>query len=409
MIRFKILAILYFTFVLLYTQKLIQSKKILSKIKRFNNGTCFYKNQYIPIQYELPSNVNIKGTSFNCDLVRYLDYFKLLDENDFVDLSKEKMPRPQVVTAFSENHRDEAALLLKSFRKHFPGQKIIVYSLGVSKSTEEMLRSLCYVEYKVFKLSKYPKHVSNIMNYAFKILIAAETLKKHGAMIWADASVRFKKTNMNYVYNLFNCKYGKDFDHKEKEQAALGNEPRHKPFLNVYRKLKCRKCFWKYRYTGFDKNVYNFNVNHCHKSSFMFTVPTFHGILPTIHSKTLKYFPTEKKRYANKTISRQYDAAFSIIVKTKDTVDNVLKWAVLCALEKNCIEAEKWHGCYGFTRKNIFSSHNVCYRFDQSILTLLLHNSNNYDNRNYVTEIHNFIDIDRNTVTDLDSLEKSCL
>ncbi|CEF60906.1 Protein of unknown function DUF1647 family-containing protein [Strongyloides ratti] len=409
MTRLKKLHILYFTFTLFFIQKTYQLKKIYPKIKSFNNGTCLYKNKYISIQYEMPSNVNIKGTSFSCDYVTYLDYFKLLDEDTFVDLSKEPMPKPQVVTAFSENHREEAALLLKSFRKHFPGEKIIVYSLGVSKSTEEQLRSLCYVEFKVFKTIKYPKHVSNIMNYAFKILIVAETLKKYGSMIWADASVRFKKTNLNYVYNLFNCKMGKNFNHKEYEQAILGNEPRHKPFLNIYRKLKCPKCFWKYRYSGFDKTVHKFNIKHCHKSSFMFTVPTFHGILSTIHPTTLKYFPTDKKRYTNRTISREYDAAFSIIVKTKDTVDNVLKWAVLCALEKNCIEAEKWHGCYGFTKKNIFSSKNVCYRFDQSIFSLLLHNSNNYDNRNYVTEIHNFMDIDRNTKLDLSLLKKKCV
>uniref|UniRef100_A0A0K0ECS6 Nucleotide-diphospho-sugar transferase domain-containing protein n=2 Tax=Strongyloides stercoralis TaxID=6248 RepID=A0A0K0ECS6_STRER len=408
MIRLKKIHILFITCILFFIQKTFQLKKINTKIKSFNNGTCLYKNQYVSVQYEMPSNVNIKGLSFSCDYVKYLDYLKLLDESTFVDLSKEIMPKPQVVTAFSENHREEAALLLKSFRKHFPGQKIIVYSLGVSKSTEEELRSLCYVEYKVFKTSKYPKHVSNIMNYAFKILIAAETLKKYGAMIWADASVRFKKTNLDHVYNLFNCKNGKPFDHKENEQKDIVNEPRQKPFLNIYRKLRCSKCFWKYRYSGFDKKTYRFNIKHCHKSSFMFTVPTFHGILPTIHPTTLKYFPTDKERYINKTISREYDAAFSIIVKTKDTVNNVLKWAVLCALEKNCIEAEKWHGCYGFTKKNIFSLKNVCYRFDQSIFSLLLHNSNNYDNRNYVTEIHNFVDIERNTFSDLKSLKKTC-
>uniref|UniRef100_A0A0N4Z8M6 CAP domain-containing protein n=1 Tax=Parastrongyloides trichosuri TaxID=131310 RepID=A0A0N4Z8M6_PARTI len=401
--------LLYFIFLLLITKNSSQLKSTQSNIKAVNNGTCLYKNEYIQMQYELPSNPNIKGLSFSCNSIKYLNYLNLLNEKSFVDLSKEKMPRPQVVTAFSENHHQEAALLLKSFRKHFPGQKIIVYSLGVSKDTETLLRSLCYVEYRVFKTHKYPTHVANLMNYAFKILIAAETLKDHGAMIWADASVRFKKTNLNYVYNLFNCKNGKAPDHKEKEQLAIGNGPRHKPYLNIYRKLKCKKCFWKYRYAGFDKNIYKYNIKHCQKASMMLNVPAFHGILSTVHSTTLKYFPTEKKRYANHAISRQYDAAFSIIVKTKDTVNNVLKWAVLCALEKNCIEAEKWHGCYGFTRKNIFSTSNVCYRFDQSIISLLLHNSNNYDNRNYVTEIHNFVNIERDTRLDLHLLDKTCL
>uniref|UniRef100_A0A0K0FTK3 DUF362 domain-containing protein n=1 Tax=Strongyloides venezuelensis TaxID=75913 RepID=A0A0K0FTK3_STRVS len=362
------------------------------------------------MQYSLPFNKNVKGHPFPCYSLKYLDYFKMLDGDNYIDLSKERMPKLKVVTAFSENHKNEASLLLASFKKHFPGQKIIVYNLGLTKKTKKFLKKLCFVEYRKFDFKKYPKHVSNIMNYSFKILILAEVLKEYGSVVWADASIRFKKTKLKNVYSLFNCKNGKPPNYKYKEQISIQNVTGRKTFKNIYRNLKCKKCFWKYRYSGFSKNVYKFNINHCHKADMLLTIPTFHGILSTTHPTTLKYFPTNFTKYDNTTnnIHRQYDAAFSITVKTKDIVNKVLKWAVLCALHKRCIEAEKWHGCVDFTRKNIFSPTNICYRFDQTILSLLLHNSNNFDNRNYITEIHNFVDVVRDTKAKLQNLKNTC-
>uniref|UniRef100_A0A0K0ENT8 CAP10 domain-containing protein n=1 Tax=Strongyloides stercoralis TaxID=6248 RepID=A0A0K0ENT8_STRER len=399
---------LFLIFFLCVDSARIQKYKI---IKFTKNGTCLYRNKLHLMKYTLPySNNTVKGLSFSCSLLKYLKYFKMLDDNSYVDLSKERMPRPKVVTAFSENHREEAALLLASFKKHFPKQKIIVYNLGLSKKTKKFIKKLCFVEFRNFNFKKYPKHVSNIMNYAFKILVLAEVLKEHGTVIWADASVRFRKRKMKYVYNLFNCKNGKPPNHKYEEQKEIEKIHNRKDFKNIYRHLKCKKCFWKYRYSGFDSNVYKFNINHCYKSDMLLTIPTFHGILSTTHPTILEYFPTNLTRYDNKTTNyhRQYDAAFSITVKTKDIVQKVLKWAVLCALTKNCIEAEKWHGCVDFTKKNIFSSTNICYRFDQTIISLLLHNSNNYDNRNYVTEIHDFVDIVRESKIKLKSLKNTC-
>ncbi|CEF70146.1 Protein of unknown function DUF1647 family-containing protein [Strongyloides ratti] len=398
-----------FLIIFLYVNS--EKSQKLKIIKSFKNGTCLYKNKLYSMYYNIPhSNITIKGHPFSCHLLKYLNYFKMLDDDDYVDLVNNRMPKIKVVTAFSENHRDEAALLLASFKKHFPGQKIIVYSLGLKKKTKKFLKKLCFVEFRNFNFKKYPKHVSNIMNYSFKILVLAEVLKEYGSVIWADASVRFRKRKIKYIYNLFNCKNDKSLNYKYGEQKAIEKVRGRKEFKNIYRHLKCKRCFWKYRYSGFSKNVYKFNINHCYKSDMLLTIPTFHGILSTTHPTILEYFPTNIHRYSNTTnnLHRQYDAAFSITVKTKDIVKKVLKWAVLCALTKNCIEAEKWHGCDGFTRKNIFSSTNICYRFDQTIISLLLHNSNNYDNRNYVTEIHDFVDVVRDSRTKLNNLKNTC-
>uniref|UniRef100_A0A0K0FR06 Nucleotide-diphospho-sugar transferase domain-containing protein n=1 Tax=Strongyloides venezuelensis TaxID=75913 RepID=A0A0K0FR06_STRVS len=348
------------------------------------------------LQYTLPSNENKQGKPFSCNLIPYLKEFKLLNKTDFVDLTKERLPQPKVVTAFSNNHLNEATLLLESFRKNFPNQKIIVYDLGLSRKNVKQTKKICFVEYRKFNFSRYPKHVSNLKTYAFKILIAAEVLKEYGAIFWADASVRFTKSNLNNVYDLLNCYNGKEPNHRVTEQKKIGNGYRKTSYKNIFRYDACSTCYWRFNYKGFDEKVYKFNIKHCHKSPIMFHVPTFHGVLSTIHQDTYKYFPTDKERYTNRTISRQYDAAFSLMVKTEDAVNDVLKWAVLCALDKYCIQPVNWFGCEGhFKKGNIFSKKHICYRFDQSILSILLHNANNYDIRNYVSEIYNFVYLGR--------------
>ncbi|CEF69989.1 Protein of unknown function DUF1647 family-containing protein [Strongyloides ratti] len=373
------------------------------------NENCYMDGIQYNLQYSLPSNKSIKGKPFSCKLLPYLKELKLLDKNDFFDLTKENVSQPKVVTGFSDNHLKEAALLLKSFKKYFPNDKIIVYDLGLSKRNVKKLKKFCFVEYRKFNFKKYPKHVSIIKTYAFKILIAAEVLKEYNSIFWADASVRFKKSNLSYVYDLLNCNFGKKNNHRIIEQQKLGNGYRKNIYKNIYRNEKCSECYWHFNYKGFDKNLYKFNVNHCYKFSILLHVPTFHGILPTIHKYVYNYFPTDEERYTNRSISRQYDAAFSLMVKTEDAVENVLKWAVLCALDKNCIQPIEWYNCGGhFTKENIFSKEHICYRFDQSILSLLLHNANNYDNRNYVSEIYNFAFLGRKNKISIDKIKLSC-
>uniref|UniRef100_A0A0K0G561 PX domain-containing protein n=1 Tax=Strongyloides venezuelensis TaxID=75913 RepID=A0A0K0G561_STRVS len=78
-------------------------------------------------------------------------------------------------------------------------------------------------------------------------------------------------------------------------------------------------------YEVLDEEVYKFNIEHCHKSPIMFHITTFRGVLPNLYRNTYKYFPTDIERYTNSTISRQYDRAFSLMVKTEDPVNDVLK------------------------------------------------------------------------------------
>ncbi|CEF70595.1 Protein of unknown function DUF1647 family-containing protein [Strongyloides ratti] len=373
----------------------------------YNKTLCKYKGNFYNLQYELPSNKSIKGKPFSCNLVKFLDYFNFLNESSFVDLSKTTISKVKVVTAISENHTLEVRSLLKSFKTYFPKKTIIVYDLGLEKKSTNQLKTLEFVELRQFNFSKYPIHVSTIKSYAFKFLVVSEVLKEYPSVIWADASVRFKKKNfIKRISKLINCYKGKSEDHKFKEQLIIEEEKKNKNF-KVVELTKCIFCPLKYDTKKFNEKLYKFNVNHCYKSNILMHIPTFHGILASSHEKFLEFIPTNKSKYIPEK-EYQHGAGLVLFVRTKDAVQNIMKWAVLCSLTKNCIAPVPWTSCFGkFNHNNLFSKTNICHRFDQTLLTVLLHNSNNYNNQNYVTEMYDYAIFKRSKIKSWKKFKKN--
>uniref|UniRef100_A0A0K0EAF1 Glycosyltransferase family 92 protein n=1 Tax=Strongyloides stercoralis TaxID=6248 RepID=A0A0K0EAF1_STRER len=355
-----------------------------------DNGLCKYNGSYYDLQYKLPTNQNVKGRQFPCHLTKFLDYFGYLNESNYVDLSKTPVSKVKIVTAITEDHVNEITLLLLSFKKYFPKEIMIVYDLGLSNGTVKELKSLNFVEYRKFNFSMYPPNVSTVKTYGFKFLVVSEVLKDYPSVMWVDACVRFKKKNfMERVNKLINCYKGKDENHKLREQLKIEKEKKKRNFPVVGLPEK-PFSFPKYRRKGYDKELFKFNVQHCYKSNVLMHIPTFHGILASSHEKFFEFIPTNKSRYVPEK-ELQHGTGFVLFVRTKDTVQNIMKWAVLCSLTKNCIAPIPWSSCVGkFTSKNLFSKNHVCHRFDQTLLTVLLQNSNNYNNQNYATEMYDY-------------------
>uniref|UniRef100_A0A0K0EJB5 Glycosyltransferase family 92 protein n=1 Tax=Strongyloides stercoralis TaxID=6248 RepID=A0A0K0EJB5_STRER len=350
----------------------------LKKKKVENESLCVYKNNTYDLRYSIPQQPDIKGKSFNCNLMKYLDDFGFLNESTYVDLNKEEIIGAKIVTAITQDHRDEAGRMLESFKKHFPGEKIIVYDLGFNKKTVKEMKSLKFVEYRKLNTSKYPKHIAKARSYGFKWIVVAEVLKEYPAVIWADASIRFQnKYFVEKVNKLVNCYKGKNESHRHDEKL-------------VVEKLRKKHNI---RYMTYKKNpnnewLYKFNVEHCYKANVLMHIPTFHGILSTTHDKFAKYFPTNRNKF-NFPTERQQSTAFVTFYRTKDTVQNVMKWIVLCSLTHECTEPVRWFSCDGhFKNDNVFAKRHICHRFDQTLLTTILHNANNYDNRNYGVELY---------------------
>lgn len=95
-----------------------------------------------------------------------------------------------VVTAFSNNHHDEAMDFIASVQRFMPGIRIIVYDLGLTATKKEFVSSLCNVELRHFRFEDYPAHVRNLMNYSWKVILLKEVAKEYEVILWGDASVR---------------------------------------------------------------------------------------------------------------------------------------------------------------------------------------------------------------------------
>uniref|UniRef100_A0A0N5BMS9 Uncharacterized protein n=1 Tax=Strongyloides papillosus TaxID=174720 RepID=A0A0N5BMS9_STREA len=355
-----------------------------------NNSKCWYNGKKYNFRYNLPSNKTIYGTRFSCNLINYLNSFGYLDEENFVDVSKTPIKGVKVVTAITQDHLSELRPLLKSFKKYFPSEIMIVYDLGLRKRAVRKLKELKFVEYRKFDFSRYPQHVSTVKSYGFKFLVVSEVLRDYPSVIWADACVRFVKSNfIERINGLVNCYKGKNETHKYKEQLIIEKEKKKMNFSS-YTIKRCPNCIPKYQKVGYDKKLYKFNVEHCYKSNVLMHIPTFHGILASTHKKTLEYIPTDKSKYIPEK-ELQHGTGLVLFVRTKDTVENIMKWAVLCSLTKECIAPIPWFSCTGyFNDTNTFSKTHICHRFDQTLLTILLHNSNNYNNQNYITEMYDY-------------------
>ncbi|CAJ0592905.1 unnamed protein product [Cylicocyclus nassatus] len=152
--------------------------------------------------YHLPENRSIHGRRFSC---QYLPVIKKLGLLDAYRLTLTWKPSPPAfVTAFSDNHQDEALALVKSFAQYFSNQRMIVYDLG--DVDLNLFKEWKFLEFRKFKFEDYPGYVRSLMEYRWKPLIIAKTLLEFGAIWYMDSSVVFKKGDLSHVYELVKCR-----------------------------------------------------------------------------------------------------------------------------------------------------------------------------------------------------------
>uniref|UniRef100_A0A0K0F415 CAP domain-containing protein n=1 Tax=Strongyloides venezuelensis TaxID=75913 RepID=A0A0K0F415_STRVS len=352
------------------------------------DGVCTYQGQNYELQYTLPSNNQMKGTEFSCDLIRYFDIYNFLNQTTFIDLATTDIPNIKIVTAFNEKSRKRAGYLLKTFKSAFRGQRMIVYDLGLKKATVKKLSKYSFVEYRKFQFSNFPTHVRNLQNAAYKLIIIAEVLKEYPYIMWANPTLRFTMTGfMNRVDQLISCYKGKPADQMTKQPQYI-TERNNKKFKEIVLPT-CAKCQPKYQTNGYNPELFKFNVDSCYKSNMLLTIPSNHGILSTIPDSLKKYIPTDANLFQQNT-ELQFTTGIIFIVRTQNTIQNMMSWALLCALTKDCIEPIQVKNECSYDFGNLFSKNFVCPAADQGLLTLLLHNANNYDYRNYITDIFNY-------------------
>ncbi|PIC22588.1 hypothetical protein B9Z55_016586 [Caenorhabditis nigoni] len=180
------------------------------------------------------------------------------------------------------------------------------------------------LEIRTFKTSGYPSYVNHWKEYRFKSLIIAEVMKEYSNVWWLDANIRVEKGNLTELL---------------REEIGDFVEKR-----------------------GIDNT-----------SSMFSFVYTGHSNFPVLFPDLLTYFPTNSiPLLKSEKHGSQLGANAIFFVKTEFTIE-ILKWWVLCSLDQTCMNPPGAQvSCHFDKDRNNKFAH--CFRFDQSVLNLLLLN-----------------------------------
>ena len=292
-----------------------------SKSQRHSDAHISRYHQY------LPDSSVIVGKEFDFDDTTSDTAKEILKTQTFrrepvIMTSYGSVPRLVPITAASSNHFGESLIHFKTaMPRFFPDVKLVFFDLGLENRQVEILKKMNFVDYRKFDFSRFPRHVYELYTYAWKVLIIQEMLMEFGAIMWLDASIKLVG----------------DF------RPAIEQMVRE-------------------------------------KSGFLFIIsPGENSILAATHPNMLKYFP---QNFQNAIIQQ---ACAMMIVNTPEVQRDIMKWAVLCSLERNCI-APLGSQLYCPTHSSL-AQHNVgCHRFDQSMFNVLVANAYKSQSKRYVIQ-----------------------
>ena len=271
---------------------------------------------------------SITGKEFDFDKRTTITAQTILRTQTFAKKSiamqnKAALPPLVPVTAISSNHFQELTDHIAKLPRFFGDVKLVLFDLGLTEEQVQAIRKMSLVEYRKFDFLKYPPHVANLINYAWKILIIQETLAEFEAIMWMDASVMLTGTYLPAI------------DQMVKENSS----------------------FLFFNHLGSNRVL---SVTH----------PNMLDYLPVVRASAMR---TNHMALANGMI----------IFNTLQVQRDVMKWAVLCALCKNCIapleaKLDCREGLVG--KADYFID---CHRYDQAVFNVLVANINNFEMNRY--------------------------
>ncbi|CAL2042809.1 unnamed protein product [Caenorhabditis brenneri] len=279
--------------------------------------TCVYQEKTYNFCYTDPQNMSSLGRKFNCSHAKVLEDLNLLNTPQNLITLEKSIKNLQDVVFVSAATDDHLMYALESFKTIRKYYPNHKYVFyGLNLNGPLQFQNDTNFEFRKFNTTPYPNYVNNFRRYHFKGLVLAEALRDFPVVFWIDAHQIIRKKGM--LESLFR------------------------------------------------------NISESRFSEGFSSITSF---VPTPHN-LLKFFPSNSMDLLKK--EEQVGSGIIFVPRTKETME-ILKWWVLCSLTDECINPAGARLACNF-KKDQFNISANCFRFDQSVLNLLL--LNNYQNYN---------------------------
>ncbi|CAL2042811.1 unnamed protein product [Caenorhabditis brenneri] len=322
-----VVTIFYFVFYMILSRDTTNSRPSNARLSPQIDINCYCKSSKTGEIYNFcyvdPQNSTNIGKKFNCSFVETMEDLKMLNNpGTFPPISEFYKNQDDIVfvSTTSDDHYSEHAKSFEILRSYYPTHKYILYGLKMTQFyIDKLPKNDTNFEFRPFDTSRYPKYVETWMNYRFKPILMAEILKEYANVWWIDAHVKAKRPE----------------------------------FLKMF-----------------------FEEVNTKRSSEDFSpvtslLDTGHSNFATLRQGLLDYLPTNSIQLLKE--SYQVAAGLLHIPRTAKTI-SIFKWYVLCALEEKCMNPPGAGGVYCQFGPNRMDYYANCFRYDQSVLNLLLLN-----------------------------------
>ncbi|KAK6766195.1 hypothetical protein RB195_025850 [Necator americanus] len=339
--------------------------------------------------YRSIGNSSVRGRKFSCDHLEHLRHLGLLDIFSSTNISDDL--NPVFITAFSQSHFMEGKRMVASIRAFYKTANIVVYDIGLSKKGVVRVKRWCHVEYRRFNFEDYPSYFRQLHTFRWKPIVIAEALRDFGVIWYMDTSVIVRKGDLRHIYALLKC--------RQKPRISFPvPSVEERDTREIQRRIT----------PPWDTIQWTANLQECMKSTYLLHSFTGHGIYAATDPSLYSYFPVffEELR---KPKAKMYEAGLVLAMRTRETMEKIVKWSVLCALEENCMGTRIIPNTCEFTNGDRYSSFAHCHRYDQSVVNVLLADAYYYDRHYYTSEITDFFQIQRFISRSVKNRELRCI
>ena len=165
----------------------------------FSNGARIKNLDGLTLKYSFGQKT---GEAFNVTP----EIVEFINTEPFVDLTNRTDLEPVFVTANSETHFKESLDLIGSVQKFFPSSRILYFDWGLTENQTKALKQMCQVEVRHFNISLFAEiaefNVSRIRYQLLKPLAIAAALKENPEVVYMDASMRMKTSDLKRTEQL---------------------------------------------------------------------------------------------------------------------------------------------------------------------------------------------------------------